>query len=186
MDKEQFYQMRQHRDNWDDNYKRDTDFYFKVVDNNNPLHIRDNNSDIKFICKSINNELEDWQDKPTLETALKRLQTISSLFLFFHKDFNKAIGWAWVSETFTYDFIKEVHPLPTENSFYFGGTYIKKDLDLPPNTGIQLYYQVASYFFTKKEWLYGYMDRWNKAPILICHRLGGERYNFIKDYGREY
>ena len=99
---------------------------------------------------------------------------------------NKAIGWAWVSETFTYDFIKEVHPLPTENSFYFGGTYIKKDLNLPPNAGIQLYYQVASYFFTKKEWLYGYMDRWNKAPILICHRLGGERYNFIEDYGREY
>ena len=23
------------------------------------------------------------------------------------------------------------------------------------------------------------MDNWNKAPIVICHKLGGEQYNFI-------
>ena len=30
------------------------------------------------------------------------------------------------------------------------------------------------------------VDNWNKAPIVICHKLGGEQYNFIDDYGREY
>ena len=54
MDKEQFYQMRLHRDTFESQkIERDTDFSFKVIDNNNPLHIRDNISDIKFICKSI-------------------------------------------------------------------------------------------------------------------------------------
>ena len=187
MDKEQFYQMRLHRDTFESQkIERDTDFSFKVIDNNNPLHIRDNISDIKFICNSIKKELGDWEDKPSLDTALERLNSISSLFLFYHKDFNKAIGWGWFSDTFTYDWINNIHPLPTENSWYLGGTYIQKNLNLPPKSGFQLYYQAFSYLFSKKEWLYGYMDNWNKAPIMICHKLGGEQYNFIEDYGREY
>lgn len=181
MDNDKLFQMRQHRDKWNDNHERDTNFYFKVIDNNNPLHIRDNISDIKFICNSIKKQLGDWEDRPSLDVALERLNTISSLFLFFHKDFNKAIGWAWVSETFTYDWINEIHPLPTENSYYLGGTYIQKNLNLPKNTGFQLYYQVISHFFQRHEWCYGYMDSWNKAPINICYKLGAEEYNFIKD-----
>ena len=66
---------------------RDTDFSFKVIDNNNPLHIRDNISHLKFICKSISKELPDWEGKPALDICLVRLNSISSLFFFFHKDF---------------------------------------------------------------------------------------------------
>ena len=83
--------MDENRDKWNDNHERDTNFYFKVIDNNNPLHIRDNISDIKFICNSIKKQLGDWEDRPSLDVALERLNTISSLFLFFHKDFNKAM-----------------------------------------------------------------------------------------------
>ena len=58
MDKEQFYQMRLHRDKFEArNTERDTSFYFKVIDNNNPLHIRDNISHLKFLCKSIDKNL---------------------------------------------------------------------------------------------------------------------------------
>ena len=84
--------MRLHRDTFESQkIERDTNFSFKVIDNNNPLHIRDNISDIKFICNSIKKELGDWEDKPSLDTALERLNSISSLFLFYHKDFNKAL-----------------------------------------------------------------------------------------------
>ena len=93
MDKEQFYQMRLQRDIFESRKThRDTDFSFKVIDNNNPLHIRDNISHLKFICKSISKELPDWEGKPALDICLERLNSISSLFLFFHKDFNKAIN----------------------------------------------------------------------------------------------
>ena len=187
MDKEQFYQMRLHRDIFESqNIQRDTNFSFKVIDSNNPLHIRDNISDLKFICKSISKELSEWKDKPALDICLERLNSISSLFLFFHKDFNKAIGWGWCSDVFTYDWINKVHQLPTDNSYYFGGAYIQKNLNIPPNTGFQLYFQALSYFYSKYEWGYGYADKWNRASSLICHRLGAEQYNFIRDYGREY
>ena len=64
--------------------------------------------------------------------------------------------------------------------------YIQKNLNIPPNTGFQLYFQALSYFYSKYEWGYGYADKWNRASSLICHRLGAEQYNFIRDYGREY
>ena len=73
MDKEQFYQMRLQRDIFESRKThRDTDFSFKVIDNNNPLHIRDNISHLKFICKSIDNNLPEWKGKPVLDTCLER------------------------------------------------------------------------------------------------------------------
>ena len=98
MDKEQFYQIYYIEIHSNLKIERDTDFSFKVIDNNNPLHIRDNISDIKFICKSISKELPDWEDKPSLDISLERLNSISSLLLFYHKDFNKAIGWDGVQK----------------------------------------------------------------------------------------
>jgi hypothetical protein len=186
MDKEQFYQMRLHRDKFEArNTERDTSFYFKVIDNNNPLHIRDNISHLKFLCKSIDKNLPEWQGKPVLDTCLERLNT-SSLFLLFHKDFNKSLGWMWASEMFTYNWIDSLHKLPINNSVYVGGAYIQKNLNPPPNTGLQLYFQFASYFLQKYDNIFGYMDKWNRASIYISHKIGCEQFNFIKDYGREY
>ena len=78
--------MRLHRDTFESQkIERDTDFSFKVIDNNNPLHIRDNISDIKFICNSIKKELGDWEDKPSLDAVLEEILTFhlnsSSVFL---------------------------------------------------------------------------------------------------------
>ena len=54
MDKEQFYQMRLHRDIFESqNIQRNTDFSFKVIDNNNPLHIRDNISDLSNLVIKV-------------------------------------------------------------------------------------------------------------------------------------
>ena len=179
MDKEQFYQMRLQRDIFESRKThRDTDFSFKVIDNNNPLHIRDNISHLKFICKSIDNNLPEWKGKPVLDTCLERLKT-SSLFLLFHKDFNKALGWMWASEMFTYNWIDNLHKLPINNSVYVGGAYIQKNINPPPNTGLQLYFQFASYFLQKYENIFGYMDKWNRASIYISHEIKDED-KFIK------
>ena len=78
------------------------------------------------IVESINQRLSDWPTRPTIEDVKKRLDTISKCFLFFHKDFDQAIGWGWYSELVTYDWINESEPLPTDNSVYFGGTYVCK------------------------------------------------------------
>ena len=182
MSKDEFYQVRVHRDDFESRkIERDNSFSFKVIDKSNPLHLRDSLSDIEFLCRSIKYKLPDWDGIPTMDKCLERLNSISSLILFYHKDFNKAIGWGWFSDTFTYNWINDVHSLPTENSWYLGGTYIQKNLNIPPKSGFQLYYQAFSYLLSKKEWIYGYMDDWNKAPIMICHKLGVSEYKFIKN-----
>ena len=62
MDKEQFYQMRLHRDTFESQkIERDTDFSFKVIDNNNPLHIRDNISDKEL--KDISDAAMQWYEE---------------------------------------------------------------------------------------------------------------------------
>ena len=181
MRKNDFYEMQIHKSEFTP-LSFDNSFRIEVIDT------LDNESESHFnnIISSIDERLSDWDDRPTIEDIKQRLEGVSKSTLFFHENFTDAIGWGWFSNVFTYDWINEVHPLPTENSHYLGGTYIQKDLNLPPSTGFQLYYQAFSYLFSKKEWLYGYMDNWNKAPIVICHKLGGEQYNFIEDYGREY
>jgi hypothetical protein len=132
------------------------------------------------IVESINQRLSDWPTRPTIEDVKKRLDTISKCFLFFHKDFDQAIGWGWYSEVVTYDWINESEPLPTDNSVYFGGTYVCKDLDIPLSTGLQMYNFAFRMFFEKYDYTYGYMDSWNKAPQKICHKLGVKQVNFMK------
>ena len=132
------------------------------------------------IISSIDTRLSDWDERPTLEDIKRRLNSISKCTLFFHKDFNEVIGWGWFSNVFTYDWINEVHPLLTDKSIYYGGTYIRKELDIPRTTGVQLYNYAFNYFLETNEYMYGYMDGWNKAPIHICHKLGGREYKFIK------
>ena len=139
----------------------------------NSLHFKD-------LISSIDNRLPDWNEKPTLDDVKKRLDSISKCTLFFHKDFNEAIGWGWFSNVFTYDWINEVHPLPTNKSIYYGGTYIRKELNIPRTTGVQLYNYAFRYFLDRNDYMYGYMDNWNKAPIKICHKIGGREFNFIK------
>ena len=132
------------------------------------------------IISSIDTRLSDWDERPTLDDIKRRLNSISNCTLFFHKDFNEVIGWGWFSNVFTYDWINKVHPLPTNKSIYYGGTYIRKELDIPRTTGVQLYNYAFNYFLETNEYMYGYMDGWNKAPIHICHKLGGREYKFIK------
>jgi len=183
MPNDKFYEMREHRDEFFSlNLPIDDTYSFVVVSNNNPFHLREYNHDIKYICKSINDILPDWQSPPSIEQAIKRLNTISSLFLFYHREYRKPIGWGWFSNVFTYNWIDKVHELPTNNAAYFGGTYITKDKKIPRAAGLQLYIQAFNYLLTHNEWLYGYMDSWNKAPIKICHKLGGSKYDFIKEY----
>jgi len=134
----------------------------------------------KNILSSIDTRLSDWDERPTLDGIKKRLNSISKCTLFFHKDFNEVIGWGWYSNVFTYDWINEVHALPTDKSIYFGGTYIRKELDIPRTTGAQLYNYGFKYFLDRNEYMYGYMDGWNKAPIKICHKIGGREYKFTK------
>ena len=192
MNTDNYYQVRQHRDTYNPkNYKIDNDFYYKVVDRKNTDDIEnwDDIDDIKFICDSIERELPDWEDKPTLEVVRKRLSTISGVFLFFHKNWETPIGWGWFSDVFTYDWINKVHDLPNDDAYYMGGTYITKSQKLPPTSGFQLYLQLLSYLFTRWEWGFGYMDGWNVAPIKIVQKLQenpDEQYEFIKVYNREY
>ena len=132
------------------------------------------------IIKSIDLRLSDWSTRPTIEDVKKRLDTISNCFLFFHKDFEQAIGWGWYSELVTYDWINESESLPTNNSVYFGGTYICKDLNIPLSTGLQMYNFAFRMFFETYDFAYGYADIWNKAPQKICHKLGVKQFNFMK------
>ena len=39
---------------------------------------------LNIFVKSIDNRLEDWDGKPSLEVAKERLNTISNIFLFYH------------------------------------------------------------------------------------------------------
>ena len=39
-------------------------------------------------------------------------------------------------------------------------------------------------FLNEHDYMYGYMDSWNKAPIKICHKICGGQFNFIKNYKR--
>lgn len=154
----------------------DTSFKLEIVsslDDSTELHF-------KNIISSIDTRLSDWDERPTIDDVSDRLKGISKCTLFFHKDFDEVIGWGWFSNVFTYDWINEVHPLPTKKSIYWGGTYVRKELNLPRNTGVQLYNYGFKYFLDNNEYMYGYMDDWNKAPIKICHKIGGRQFNFIK------
>ena len=182
MSKDEFYQMRVHRDVFESRkIERDSNIYFKVIGNNNPLHLRDNLSDIEFLCRSIKYKLSDWNGIPTMDKCLERLNTISSMILFFHKDFNKAIGWSWFSDTFTHNWVDTVNELPHSDSNYLGGVYLQKNLNPPPNAGFQIYYQSFSYLLSKNQWLYGYADNWNRASKINCHKLGVSESKFIKE-----
>ena len=62
---------------------RDNTFSLVEVKNKS-FRIRDYEKDIKYICKSIDNRLEDWDGKPSLQVAKERLNSISNIFLFYH------------------------------------------------------------------------------------------------------
>ena len=182
MSKDEIYQVRIHRDVFESRkIERDSNISFKVIGNNNPLHLRDNLSDIEFLCRSIKYKLPDWDGIPTMDKCLERLNTISSMMLFFHKDFNKAIGWSWFSNVFTYNWVDTISELPQSDSVYLGGIYLQKNLNPPPNAGLQIYYQSFSYVLSKNEWLYGYANKWNRASIINAHKLGVSKCKFIKE-----
>lgn len=153
----------------------DESFFIKVIDK-----FEDGEGHFKELIKSIDTYLNDWDERPTLADVKDRLSTISKCTLFFHKDIKQAIGWGWFSSVFTYDWINEVHPLPTDNSTYWGGTYIRKELDIPKTTGLQMYNHGFRLFLSFSDYMYGYMDNWNKAPIKICHKIGGREFKFIQ------
>jgi len=176
MDTTSRYEMQIHKSEFIP-LKFDNSFRIKVIDK------LDTEAEFHFnnIISSIDEKLSDWNERPTIEDIKERLDGISKCTLFFHDNFTDAIGWGWFSNVFTYDWINEVHPLPTENSIYWGGTYIRKDLKIPRNTGIQLYNHGFRLFLNEHDYMYGYMDGWNKAPIKICHKIGGRQFNFIND-----
>lgn len=153
----------------------DDSFFIKVIDK-----FEDGEDHFKELIESIDTYLNDWDERPTLTDVKDRLSTISKCTLFFHKDIKHAIGWGWFSSVFTYDWINEVHPLPTDNSTYWGGTYIRKELNIPKTTGLQMYNHGFRLFLSFSDYMYGYMDNWNKAPIKICHKIGGREFKFIQ------
>lgn len=174
-----FYEMQIHKSEFTP-LSFDDSFRIEVVDTlttESEIHF-------KNIISSIDEQLSDWDDRPTIEDIEKRLDGVSKSTLFFHENFNEVIGWGWFSNVFTYDWINEVHPLPTKNSIYWGGTYIRKDLKIPRTTGVQMYNYGFRMFLNEHDYMYGYMDSWNKAPIKICHKIGGRQFNFIKNYKR--
>lgn len=179
MRKNDFYEMQIHKSEFTP-LSFDDSFRIEVVDTlttESEIHF-------KNIISSIDERLSDWDDRPTIEDIEKRLDGVSKSTLFFHENFNEVIGWGWFSNVFTYDWINEVHPLPTKNSIYWGGTYIRKDLKIPRTTGVQMYNYGFRMFLSEHDYMYGYMDSWNKAPIKICHKIGGRQFNFIKNYKR--
>ena len=179
MRKNDFYEMQIHKSEFTP-LSFDDSFRIEVVDTlttKSEIHF-------KNIISSIDERLSDWDDRPTIEDIEKRLDGVSKSTLFFHENFNEVIGWGWFSNVFTYDWINEVHPLPTKNSIYWGGTYIRKDLKIPRTTGVQMYNYGFRMFLNEHDYMYGYMDSWNKAPIKICHKIGGRQFNFIKNYKR--
>ena len=159
---------------------RDNTFSLVEVKNKS-FRIRDYEKDIKYICKSIDNRLEDWDGKPSLEVAKERLNAISNIFLFYHSLESKAIGWCWFTESMTHDWITTSHELPTKNSCYAGGMYIRKDINIPPKSGEQLYYHVLSNLLCRYKWVYGYADSWNRPSIYLANRCRFTPYNFIKE-----
>ena len=179
MRKNDFYEMQIHKSEFTP-LSFDDSFRIEVVDTlttESEIHF-------KNIISSIDERLSDWDDRPTIEDIEKRLDGVSKSTLFFHENFNEVIGWGWFSNVFTYDWTNEVHPLPTKNSIYWGGTYIRKDLKIPRTTGVQMYNYGFRMFLNEHDYMYGYMDSWNKAPIKICHKIGGRQFNFIKNYKR--
>jgi len=171
-----FYEMQIHKSEFTP-LTIDESFRIEVID---ILDTHFKTMHFKNIISSIKEQLSDWHDRPTIEDISKRLNGVSKATLFFHKDFNEPIGWGWFSNVFTYDWVNEVHPLPTENSIYWGGTYIRKDLNIPRTTGLQMYMHGFRLFLNNHDYMYGYMDSWNTAPIKICHKIGGRKFNFIK------
>ncbi len=153
----------------------DNSFSIKVVDK-----FEDGEKHFNEFVRSIDTNLHDWDERPKLNDVKARLNGVSKCTLFFHEDIKEAIGWGWFSPVFTYDWINEVHPLPTDNSTYWGGTYIRKDLDIPKSTGLQMYNHGFKLFLSFSDYMYGYMDNWNKAPIKICHEIGGREFKFIQ------
>lgn len=140
----------------------------------------DGEEEFKNFIHSIDTNLSDWEQRPTLEDIKDRLNGVSKCTMFYHNENKSAIGWGWFSHVFTYDWINEVHPLPTDNSTYWGGTYIRKELKIPKTTGLQMYNHGFKLFLSFSDYMYGYMDSWNIAPIKICHKIGGRQFNFIK------
>ena len=104
-----------------------------------------------------------------------------NIFLFYHSLESKAIGWCWYTESMTHDWITTSHKLPTKNSCYAGGMYIRKDINIPPTSGEQLYYHVLSNLLCRYKWVYGYADSWNRPSIYLANRCRFTPYNFIKE-----
>lgn len=131
----------------------------------------DRESDLKKIVESIDNRLSDWDGRPDLDNLKKRFEAGSSCFLQYYK--GEISGWFWTCDFLTYDWIEKVKDLPTPNSNYSGGTYVRKEI-APPRAGLQLYAYCIREVMSRSEYGYAYVDIWNKAPIRLNFNCGAK------------
>lgn len=134
----------------------------------------DKEEDLKILLTSIDQKLSDWEDRPDLDNLKKRFEAGCSVFLQYYK--NKICGWFWTCDFLTYDWVNKIKDLPTPDSNYGGGAYVIKSV-APSNTGIQLYTYSLGKILSRNDYVYGYIDKWNKAPIRLNLNCGAHYIN---------
>ena len=100
----------------------------------------DRESDLKKIVESIDNKLSDWDDRPDLDNLKKRFEEYQNVLLVSYNIIKEKylVGFGLVT-SLTYDWIEKVKDLPTPNSNYSGGTYVRKEIAHSKKAGLQLY-----------------------------------------------
>jgi hypothetical protein len=149
-------------------------YKLKYVDLNNYADYID---DFKIIIELLHRQLE-WDGIPTLEQCYKRFKSNSFCLLFYYN--GNCIGWNWGNENVTIDWIN-VYKKLAKNEVYFGGCFVSKLVERPPDAGRQNYNMCIEYFLNVLNAIAicGYCDKWNRAAIQINLSVGGEKCEFL-------
>ena len=133
--------------------------------------------DLEWMCRSITMTLPDWEQAPNLRNIQRRFKAGSKVLLQYYN--GTPVGWFWLNESLTYDWIKIEKDLPTEDSAYSGGAFVTKNTQIPFDTGSQLYAKFYNLALKQYKAIYGYVDVWNKPPIKLNVKLGASPIDYL-------
>ena len=150
-------------------------FYYITQDNYNQY-----SEDLNTIIDYHHRDL-DWKDTPTYEVLEKRFSAGSTCYLMRYE--GVPLGWGWSNRRLTFDWMNIVSDLP-KNGMYGGGTFVTRSIKRPARSGI--YYTSKWYQFLfeheKLDYMYGYIDDWNRGFIRMNYQIGWKNINWMQLY----
>lgn len=123
----------------------------------------------------------DWDGTPTYKVLQKRFEAGSNCYLMRYRD--TPLGWGWSNKRLTFDWINIVSDIP-QPGMYLGGTFVTRSIERPGRSGVLFTSKWYQYYFKehKLDYMYGYIDEWNRPFIRMNYTLGWKHKNWMDLY----